>query len=307
MSYKCNASAVQRGQLLAALAAFLGSQRRLQVLSLENACLGVSEALRLLGAAARCSSATLGDLRLHAAFREWQAPHASPKFSRALRRLSPLSALSLNYPALSDATLVLLAECCGPALRSLSVTVRDTDHRQHALSQEAWTQAAAACPHLRVVLNIEHIGHFEDICVLLLPAVPLCGFRLYSGSVWDQSRSRAFRATLRLLTAHYHQSLECVQLNLKNSREQLDDVVLELLSRCRRLSFFQFDGVLRHLDTVKDICRLRLDASINFQTIHVRPKIANNSIRAAAKDIATAFQEPLSQRTVDFRIEVPAR
>lgn len=211
--------------------------------------------------------------------------------------MSPLSALSLNYPALSDATLVLLAECCGPSLRTLSVTVRDTDYRQHCLSQEAWTQAATACPHLRVVLNIgtrglwlfparcqwicdssppsqrltrvafsEHIGHFDDICALLQPAVPLYGFRLYSGSVWDQTRSRAFRATLRLLTSHYHQSLECVQLNLKNSREQLDDVVLELLSRCRRLSFFQFDGVFRHLDTVKDICRLRLDAGISEST-----------------------------------------
>ncbi|KAE8742783.1 hypothetical protein FOCC_FOCC011711 [Frankliniella occidentalis] len=229
------------------------------------------------------------------------------RFSRALRRVCPLSSLCLDYPALSDATLGLLAECCGPALQLLSITVRDTDNRQHALSEDAWAGVARACPDLRTVLNIENLGHHEDIVGLLLPSMPLYGFRLYSGRVWDQSRSRSFRSTLRLLTANYHRSLEMVQLNLKNSREQVDDVILDLLARCDRLSHFHFDGVLRRMSTVGDMCRLRLDSAINFHTIHVRPKIINSEICSSTKDILATFRCPLAEKEVDFRIEIPSR
>ncbi|KAK3914262.1 F-box only protein 39 [Frankliniella fusca] len=306
-SHRACGGASQRGRLLAALATFLGSQSRLQMLSLENTCLGVSEVVRLLGAAARSSAAAITALRLRAAFREWQAPHASPRFCRSLRRVGPLASLSLDYPALSDAMLVLLGECCGPALRLLSVTVRDTDNRQHVLSEGAWADFARSCPGSRTYLNIENIGHHDDISRLLLPSMPLCGFRLYSGRVWDQSLSRAFRATLRLLAANYRQSLEIVQLNLKNSREQVDDVLLDLLTCCDRLSHFHFDGVLRRLSTVGDMCRLRLDDATNFQYIHVRPKLASSKITSCAKDILANFHVPLSEKSVDFQIEIPTR
>jgi len=128
------------------------------VLSVQNACLGVAEVPRLLAAAARGvppgSASHLRDLRLAGAFREWQAPHASPRFLRALRRLGPLRSLRLDYPALSDATLRMLAENCSGHLQQLAVTVRDTDYRQHAISDDAWATLVAACPRVQVALNV---------------------------------------------------------------------------------------------------------------------------------------------------------
>ena len=58
-----------------------------------------------------------------------------------------------------------------------------------------------------VDLPAENLGHYEDICGLLHPTVPLHSFRLYSGPVWDQSRSRDFRSTLRRLISNYSRSL----------------------------------------------------------------------------------------------------
>ncbi|KAK7865947.1 hypothetical protein R5R35_005012 [Gryllus longicercus] len=295
-----------RGKLLGALATFISGQRALEGLSLRNACLGVGEALRLLGAVARFSGASLRTLDLRGAFREWQAPHASPRYLALLARLPALTQLRLDYPALSDDALAVLAGGDARTLRRLVVSVRDTDNRQHALSDAAWRRLARTCPELRVLFFVVNIAHYEDLSVLLTPAIPLASFQLHSGSVWDQSRSRNFRATLRLLLTHYSETLEAVHLHLKNNREMLDDLLLELLNHCHLLSHLQYDGVLRDMDTVRQMCNLQLCNKTNFQTMHVRPRTLNTHNRAIVKDVCAEYVSKLAELTVDFKIEDPS-
>lgn len=45
------------------------------------------------------------------------------------------------------------------------------------------------------------------MCYFLLPSVPLARFQMFSGHVWDQSRSRNFRSTVGLLITHYTNTL----------------------------------------------------------------------------------------------------
>lgn len=52
-----------------------------------------------------------------------------------------------------------------------------------------------------------NISHYEDMSYLLLPSVPLASFQMFSGHVWDQSRSRNFRSTVGLLIDHYTNTL----------------------------------------------------------------------------------------------------
>lgn len=57
------------------------------------------------------------------------------------------------------------------------------------------------------VLFSVNISHYEDMYYLLLPSVPLAKFHMFSGHVWDQSRSRNFRSTINLLITQYTNTL----------------------------------------------------------------------------------------------------
>ncbi|XP_046618470.1 F-box only protein 39-like isoform X2 [Neodiprion virginianus] len=242
-----------RGKLLCALANFLGYQHNLETLNLLNANLGVSDVLRILGSAVRASGNCLESLDLRGAFREWQAPHSNPRYLRLLGRLRALATLKLDYPALSDGALNALASAVPLALRTLHISVRDSDSRQHTIANTAWHELAVACPKLTVSYTIAE-----------------------------------------------------VMLQLRNNRELLDDLLVSLLVHCKQLTQLQYDGVLRSLDTLRDICELQTASKTCFQRIHVKPRNVSSHNRAILDDIGYQYDHKMVQQGVDFCIEDPA-
>ncbi|XP_046747074.1 F-box only protein 39-like isoform X2 [Diprion similis] len=242
-----------RGKLLCALANFLGCQHKLETLDLMNANLGVSDVLRILGSAVRASGDRLASLDLRGAFREWQAPHSNPRYLRLLGRLGALATLRLDYPALSDSVLNALTSAAPSALRILHISVRDSDSRQHTITNRAWHELAVACPKLTVSYTIAE-----------------------------------------------------VMLQLRNNRELLDDLLVSLLVRCKQLTQLQYDGVLRSLDTLRDICELQTASKTCFQRIHVKPRNVSSHNRAILDDIGYQYDHKMVQQGVDFCIEDPA-
>ncbi|XP_035741815.1 F-box only protein 39-like [Vespa mandarinia] len=295
-----------RGKLLYALANFLGCQYNLETLSLLNANFGVSDVLRLLGTAARGCSERLASLDLRGAFRQWQTPHSNPRYLRLLGRLHALTLLKLDYPAISDHTLNALANGAPKVLKTLHISIRDSDSRQHTVTDSSWNNLARACPNLTVAYTIVNISHYEDMCYLLLPSVPLAKFQLFSGYVWDQSRSRNFRGTVGLLISHYTNTLAEVMLQLKNNRELLDDLLVSMLVQCKNLIRLQYDGIMRSLDTLRDICHLQVEHKTYFRTIHIKPRIVNIRNRAILDDVNYQYVHKMLEQEVDFRIEDPA-
>lgn len=295
-----------RCKLLYALANFLRSQYNLETLSLLNANFGISDVLRLLGTVARGCSERLVSLDLRGAFRQWQTPHSNPRYLRLLGRFHALTILKLDYPAVSDYTLNTLANGAPKVLKILHISVRDSDFRQHTVTDSSWNNLACACPNLTVSYTIVNISHYKDMCYLLLPSVPLAKFQLFSGYVWDQSRSRNFRGTIGLLISHYTDTLAEVMLQLKNNRELLDDLLVSMLVQCKHLTRLQYDGIMRSLDTLRDICQLQAERKTQFRTVHIKPRIVNVRNRAILDEINYQYVHKMLEQEVDFRIEDPA-
>lgn len=127
-----------------------------------------------------------------------------------------------------------------------------------------------------------YITHCEDVSVFLLPSIPLNSFTFTTGFIWDQSRSRDFRGILGILLSYYHNTLgetrhsipnrffclnywdpiciffpEKIHLNIRNNRESLDDLLIEMIEKCSNLTSLQFSGVLRNIKTIKKICEIQ--------------------------------------------------
>ncbi|XP_072744705.1 F-box only protein 39 [Anoplolepis gracilipes] len=293
-----------RGMLLCALANFLRGQHNLEILSLLNADFGVTDVLRLLGTVAKGCGERLVSLDLRGAFREWQAPHDNPRYLRLLSRFHALSLLKLDYPALSNHALNALASGA-LALKSLYISVRDSDSRQHMVADAAWHNLVLACPNLTVSYIIVNISHYEDMYYLLLPSVPLAKFHMFSGHVWDQSRSRNFRSTINLLITQYTNTLVEVMLQLRNNRELLDDLLVSMLIHCKRLTRLQYDGIIRNLETLREICQLQTERKTHFRMIHVKPRNINISNRAILNNINYQYDRKMHEQGIDFRVEDP--
>ncbi|PBC33737.1 F-box only protein [Apis cerana cerana] len=227
-------------------------------------------------------------------------------YLRLLGRFRALTILRLDYPALSDQTLIALTNAAPRVLKTLHISVRDSDSRHHTITDTAWHNLVLVCPELTVSYTIVNISHYEDMCYFLLPSVPLARFQMFSGHVWDQSRSRNFRSTVGLLITHYTNTLAEVMLQLRNNREMLDDLLVSMLVRCKHLTRLQYDGIIRSLDTLRDICQLQAENKTHFRTIHVKPRNVNARNRAILNDINYHYDHKMMEQGVDFRIEDPA-
>ncbi|XP_011306608.1 F-box only protein 39 [Fopius arisanus] len=293
-----------RGRILYALSHFLGSQSTLETLSLGNSNLGVTDVSKLLRAITQSSGEGLKSLDLRGAFRDWQIPHNSSKYLRHLSRLHALSNLQLDYPSISSQCLLTLANTT-TSLRTLHISIRNTDQRQHTIENSAWQALVSACPQLAVSYNIVNISHFEDMSYLLQPSVPMARFQMYCGHVWDQSRSRNFRSTVGLLVTYYSSTLVEVILQLRNNREELDDLLVSMLQRCKFLTTLRYDGIIRNLETLGEILKLQRERITRFKTIHIRPRRVSLDNREILSDICYKFNRGLREQGVNFKVQHP--
>lgn len=75
----------------------------------------------------------------------------------ALSRLSSLTELQLDYPALSDGVLFILAENTRGKLENLTVEASGSDFTLPVLSDAAWKNLAEECPKLKVSFIISKL------------------------------------------------------------------------------------------------------------------------------------------------------
>ncbi|KAJ8675100.1 hypothetical protein QAD02_010886 [Eretmocerus hayati] len=295
------------GKLLCSLVNLLACQHNLERFSMMNANLGQTDALRLLRIIAKVSGTRLSSLDIRGAFRESQAPHSNPRYLKVLGRMQALIHLSLDYSAVSDGALIALASGNLKTLQTMHISVRDSGSRLHSVEDSSWHSLVEACPQLTISIIIFNVEHYEDMCNLLLPSVPLAKFQMIGNHVWDQSRSRNFRSTISLIISHYSNTLEEFILQVRNNREMLDDLIISMLIRCKNLKKLQYDGIMRSLETIRDICQMQVDYKMYFRTVHVTPpKNVNVRNRALLHDISSEFERRMTDQGIDFRIDSPA-
>ncbi|XP_014239138.1 F-box only protein 39-like [Trichogramma pretiosum] len=290
-------------KLLYSLANLLATQQYIEKFSLANANLGLADALRLLAIVTKFSSGHLRFLNLCGAFRELHAPRDNPRYLRLLGRMTGLTHLSLDYSALSVGTLTALVVGAPNNLTTLHVLICDSDSRQHRIEDAAWSQLVEACPRLTVSYTIINLSHYEDVRHLLMPSVPLAKFQIFGGHQWDQSRTRNFRATLALLITHYTKTLAEVMLQVRNNREMLDDLILSMLLQCKHLQKLQYDGILRNMETFREICEFLAKHETAFDKVHLKTRNINDHNLAVLRDINDEYDRQLDIKGIDMHID----
>ncbi|XP_044735430.1 F-box/LRR-repeat protein 8-like [Chrysoperla carnea] len=286
------------------LSNFISTQTKLEYVSFYNANLGPPEMLKLLSSCTRSSHNSLRYVDIRSAFHEWQTAFSFPRFIRALERLQFLTVLKIDYPSLSNETLYAIGRSANNVLSFLDIRVRDSDSRGHLISEDAWHDLCSKCKNLRVGLKLINICHFEDTSYLLVRGMPLRNFSMISGFVWDQSRSRNLRATLKLLIVNFYETLVEVHLHLRNNREQLDDLLITMLKQCPLLQKLDYDGILRSMEVVRDICDLQCDPTYSkFKEIYIQPRSLNLYNHSVIQQLQSEFGYKMKSLNIDFHIE----
>ena len=81
------------------------------------------------------------------------------RYLRLLGRFRALTILRLDYPALSDQTLNALTNAAPRVLKTLHISVRDSDSRHHTITDTAWHNLVLVCPELTVSYTIGTISY----------------------------------------------------------------------------------------------------------------------------------------------------
>lgn len=96
-----------------------------------------------------------------------------------------------------------------------------------------------------------------------------------------------------------------VILQLRHNREQLDDLLISMLQRCKLLTNLRYDGIIRSMETLREILQLQSERKTQFKTIHVRPRRVNMENREILSNICYEFNHALIDQGVHFKVQHP--
>ncbi|RZF37023.1 hypothetical protein LSTR_LSTR004711 [Laodelphax striatellus] len=281
---------------------FLRCQNNLRLFRMINEHVRPNDVLRLVNVIAQSCGHVLRKVDLGNALKKVQPVHSIPRLIESISCMSVLTDLSINYNVLSDAVLQTMASATN-GLINFNIIVSDTMSWNDPLSEKAWQQLKNSCPNLQVFLKIENFCHFEELVPILTPNIPLRRFHLYSGRNWDQRIIRDLRSSISLLINHYSSTLVDLIINVKNNREMLDDLILELIDKCVKLEDLKFNGILRDFEIIREIFEYFKAKNVTkFKTFNLNPRSINSRNREIVREIMIDHKEYFNRDDLNYSI-----
>ncbi|KAJ8933095.1 hypothetical protein NQ314_014223, partial [Rhamnusium bicolor] len=116
-----------------------------------------------------------------------------------------------------------------------------------------------------------NISHYEQIeFIFLMKYIPLNSFSLCTGNKFNQRISRNFEDTIVHLLKNHHKTLEIINLELKNNKENIDSLLFQIVKRCPKLKKLFFDGnVNEDMNLFYNICKYKQSAKGKMKCINL--------------------------------------
>ncbi|XP_057661611.1 uncharacterized protein LOC130897063 isoform X1 [Diorhabda carinulata] len=244
------------------LSRFLKIQSNLKKLIFHNINLPKNECLRILNACVG-SKLTVTHLEIHNNYYNFNTAFDTIEFVVFLEEFLCLTELRLDYFILSRPKVMdVITENGKDRLKFLEIYFDETDLHSIIIPENKWRKLNKYCPDIKVSIKIRNICHYEQIeFIFLMDTIPLNSFTMVTSYKFDQKVSRNFGTTLHRLINNYHNTIEKINLDLKNNRENLDDVLLDIILKCPKLKTLFFDGIVNdNMNLFHEICHYKQTA-----------------------------------------------
>ncbi|KAJ8981531.1 hypothetical protein NQ317_006692 [Molorchus minor] len=237
-------------------------QTKLEKLVFHNTNLPKTECLKILDACMG-SRNTVEYLEIHNYFYNFNTAFDTDEFVDYLRKFAYLKELKVDYFIFSANKVIdTIAENGRNHLKSVEIFIDETDIHSSIVPDRKWRKLKKCCPKVKVSISIKNICHYEQIrFIFLMKNIPLNSFSMHIGSKYNQKRSRSFEETLTHLLGNYWKTLEFINLDIKNNKENIDDLLFQIVRNCPRLKRFLFDGIINEdMNVLCEICRYKQTA-----------------------------------------------
>ncbi|CAH1118003.1 unnamed protein product [Phaedon cochleariae] len=227
------------------LGRFVKIQTKLDTLIFRNTNFPKNECFKILDACT-LSKDTITRLEIRNNFYIFNTAFDTMEFVLYLKQFAFLQELKLDYFILSRPKVIdVVTENGKGQLKILEIYFDESDLHSIIIPERKWNKLKRLCPDLKVSISIRNICHYEQLeFIFLMEKMPLNSFSLIASPRYNQRFSRDFESTLRCLINNYHRTLEFIRLEIKNNRENLDDVLLALILKCPKLKKLFFDGLI---------------------------------------------------------------
>jgi len=292
-----------RNKFVLAVSKFLRSQSHLANIEIRNSSLRQSEVLYILASA---SPRKLRKVNLQGAFRKWLDPYSHPRFRNLIQGMCALTELHVDYNCISAHVLETLC-VTAPNLKFMNISIKGVYMHHPHVSNYVWLEVAKKLPKLRVRFDIYNIACHEELTHFLHPGVPLSGLHLSSVELWDQNLNRSFQETLFFLMTFYDRSLEYVNLSFARNMEFVDSTLIEVISKCRNLKYFQYNGVIRDFSVLQKIFEYFQESQQKqFKYIGFYPKFVSKANRVYIANTLRCYEPFLVEQGIECQLTEPS-
>ncbi|XP_045172359.1 F-box only protein 39-like isoform X2 [Mercenaria mercenaria] len=290
-----------REKLISIFSKFLKTQKRMLCFDMSSAQLPAYGGCRVLDAIAHQSGSSIQDMLMEDFFHSRLAVHQVQKFHKVIGKFTNLKYLSLNYNCLSDEILEIFTKSLQRKLHFLNIKVFRFDPHFHRISGLAWKQFAQSCPCLRVAFWFESVGMHEAIAPILVKEAPVKDIHIWSG--YDDDLDWRLSDTIDHITNTYANMIESVSFELDNTQEIIDQPLLHLVSKCKKLKELSVNAMVS-IKTVEDICEMLREKTIDLTMLHVTFCGISSQLvsEEELEHMRRHYSQILQERGTDFRL-----
>ncbi|XP_052799485.1 F-box only protein 39-like [Mya arenaria] len=286
-------------KLVGLFAKFLKTQRRIKCFDMSTAQLPAYGGCRVLDAVAFQSGSSVQDMIIEDFFHSRLVLHSVKKFHKTIGKFTNLKYLALNYNCLSDSILEIFAKSLEGKLTFLNIKVFRYDPHLHRISGLAWKRLARACPQMRVSFWIESIGLHNEIAPILVKEAPVKDVHVWTG--YDDDSDWRLADTVNHIAESYTSTLETVSFELDNTGEIVDEALLALVVRCKRLRELNVNAMIA-VQTVEELCEMVRHRKIDLTLLHLTCCGLQNEEWKLLASLADIHAQTFKEMNINFNL-----
>ncbi|CAG2225252.1 F-box only protein 39-like [Mytilus galloprovincialis] len=287
-----------RDKLIACFVRFLKTQKYLKIFDMTAAQCNLDGGCRILQAVGNNSGHKVQDVFIEDFFHSRLAVFQTDHYKSAIYKFTNINYLGINYNCLSDEIIETFSKTLEGKLECMNIKVYRNDPHFHTISGSQWSMLRRKCPKLKVTMWFESIGHSTDIIPVLVKEIPLKDLHIWTG--YDDDVEWRLAITIDHIANSYANTLSMLSLELDNNHEFVDDNVLALLQKCKKLNQLTLNANVV-VSTIRAICLLRSEKKTTLQSLHLTACGLSEQEWTVLCQIKDEFSEMIEQQGLDYK------
>ncbi|XP_033749084.1 F-box only protein 39-like [Pecten maximus] len=278
---------------------FFKTQKRLKVFDMTAAQCPLHGGLRIIEVVGQKSGKTMEEIYIEDFFPSRFTIYSVEKFKSSMSFFININYIALNYNCISEEIIEIFSKTLAGKLKFFNIKVYRNNPHLHRISSFAWRQLVSVCPNLQVMFWFDSVAKSTEVIPILVPEIPVQDVHIWTG--YEDDADWNLSDIIVHIADSFATTLEAVSFEFDNNQEFVDDAVVHLVNKCKRLFDLSLNASVL-LSTIETVLEQVDERKSNLRSLHITACGLSEMEWTELAAIKERFADMAASRNIDLNI-----